>query len=393
MATIYRRGETWWIYSCSGGRRLRWSLETDDERIARRKLRKFEYEQDTGNLDVPSSTPIDSFLQAFCEHLQTLRGRKSYKNDVSYLRTTFGPICPVLEPGSTVNHRFTSTKPIAVKDQLAGRHVRVGTLEELTPATIEEFIARRIKRDGISAKTANRHREVLHVMFNYAIRHHGFRALDQRYPNPADAVARRREAEQPIRHLSLEEIDTQIKMLADHPVIRTMVAVYIYAGLRREEALWLTPNDVDLEQGMIHVRQKTIDGQQWQPKTGRNRRVPISSSLRRYLEAFDLPAGATWYFTTPKGKHWDPDNFSQRLRKINEANGLPWGCLDFRHTFGSQLAQKGESLYKISELMGNSPDICRRHYAALTPERMRDAVEFDQRPTPPPLKLRAAESA
>ena len=56
---------------------------------------------------------------------------------------------------------------------------------------------------------------------------------------------------------------------------------------------------------------------------------------------------------------------------------LPWMWLDFRHTFGSQLAQKGESLYKISKLMGNSPEICRRHYAALIPEEMRDTVEFD----------------
>ena len=67
--------------------------------------------------------------------------------------------------------------------------------------------------------------------------------------------------------------------------------------------------------------------------------------------------------------------------------------MDFRHTFGSQLAQKGESLYKISELMGNSPEICRRHYAALTPERMRDTVEFEQRPTPPTLRLQVEESA
>jgi hypothetical protein len=41
---------------------------------------------------------------------------------------------------------------------------------------------------------------------------------------------------------------------------------------------------------------------------------------------------------------------------------------------------KGESLFKISELMGNSPEICRRHYAALIPEEMRDSVEFDSRP-------------
>jgi len=48
----------------------------------------------------------------------------------------------------------------------------------------------------------------------------------------------------------------------------------------------------------------------------------------------------------------------------------------YRHTFGSQLAMKGESLYKISKLMGHSPEICRKHYAALLPESLLESVEF-----------------
>lgn len=39
---------------------------------------------------------------------------------------------------------------------------------------------------------------------------------------------------------------------------------------------------------------------------------------------------------------------------------------------------KGESLYKISTLLGNSPEICRRHYAALIPEALTDTVEFGE---------------
>jgi site-specific recombinase XerD len=81
-------------------------------------------------------------------------------------------------------------------------------------------------------------------------------------------------------------------------------------------------------------------------------------------------------FPSPEGKRWDPDNFSQDLRATNQDAKLAWGCLDYRHTFGSHLAMKGESLYKISKLMGNSPEICSRHYAALIPEEMGDSVEF-----------------
>ena len=131
-----------------------------------------------------------------------------------------------------------------------------------------------------------------------------------------------------------------------------------------------------LFRSLIHVRAKTIDGHRWQPKTKRNRVVPISTTLLAILAAYEPPVRCAWYFPSPTGKRWDPDNLSQDLSAVNERHGLVWTCLDYRHTFGSQLAQRGESLYKIAALMGNSPDICRRHYAALVPEAMHDSVEF-----------------
>jgi len=41
-------------------------------------------------------------------------------------------------------------------------------------------------------------------------------------------------------------------------------------------------------------------------------------------------------------------------------------------------AMRRESLYKIATLMGNSPEICRRHYAALVPNELTGSVEFGQ---------------
>jgi integrase len=125
------------------------------------------------------------------------------------------------------------------------------------------------------------------------------------------------------------------------------------------------------------VRAKTIGEESWQPKTKVNRAVPISATLRMYLDRYTPRSSkGAWYFPSPWGTRWDPDNFSADLREANKEAGLQWACLDYRHTFGSQLAMKGESLYKISTLMGNSPEICRRHYAALIPEEMGDSVEF-----------------
>jgi integrase len=136
-----------------------------------------------------------------------------------------------------VNHWHKPTKPIKVEDRFAGRHIKVNVLEELTAGIIEAHITQRIKREGIAPKTANRIREVLHAMFAYAIRQHGFRSPDRRFPNPVDAAPRRKEAERQIRFLTFKQIDQQLRVLAERPVIQAMVATYIYAGLRREE--WL----------------------------------------------------------------------------------------------------------------------------------------------------------
>jgi integrase len=356
----------------------RGSLLHADFQVAKRVKRQIKGEEAKGDLLAPSKTPAPAFLEDFCKFLSTVRTRKSYSADLSVLRVFFGPICPSLIHGSCVNTRWPAGEAKRVEDKMEHRHVKAGFLEEITASLIEGFISQRIREDGIAPKTANRYREVLHRLFVYATKSWGFVPLDRRNPNPAALVERRREPAHNIRFLNATQIDGQIHVLQDQPTLKALVAMLIYGGLRREEALWLTVDDVDLDLGkrLIYVRAKLINGEHWQPKTKRNRVVPISSALQEILTAYSPQRSEPWFFPSPRGRRWDPDNFSQELREINKTHGLAWSCLDFRHTFGSQLAQKGESLYKIAELMGNSPEICRRHYAALMPEKMHDVVEF-----------------
>jgi integrase len=378
MAYLYKRRKQYWACYYVDGRKIQKSLNTDNERIARDKKRKIEYELSIGDLHIASKLPLTMVLEAFCNYVRNKLTFKSYKNDICRLRTFFGPICESLKPYPDTLYENIN-KPFR-KDKYEGMHVKAELLEDISAEKINRFIAARIEQNGWKPKTVNLMREVLHKLFAYAIKHHSFLSRDRRYPNPVSAVERLREPAPQIRFLTLEDIDEQLRVLTDYPVIYAMVAVYIYAGLRREEVLWLTHEDVDLEQKVIRVLAKTIDKEYWQPKTKRNRVVPISNALFEILSEYKPPVNSIWYFPSPTGKRWNTDNFSQDLRKINNENNLEWSCLDFRHTFGSQLAQKGESLYKIAELMGNSPEICRRHYAALVPEKMRDTVEFMNKP-------------
>ncbi len=234
MANLFRKHgkKTWWVNYRVDGKRVRHSLGTTDERVARKKLRKIELDLLAGELQPKSVTPLKPFLEAFCTYLGTVRSSKAYKNDLSYLRAFFGPVCDALALKSTHNHRRQPTKPVKVRDRLAHRHVHVATLEDLTPREIEQFLTTRIAKDGIAPKTANRQREVLHVMFNYAIRQHGYRSPDRRFPNPVDAIPPRKQDEHQIRFLTLMDIDKQLQVLAGKPVLQTMVAVLIYAGRR-----------------------------------------------------------------------------------------------------------------------------------------------------------------
>lgn len=378
MASIFKRGKrgTWWIKYYADGRQIYHSLNTTNARAAEKIKRQIEGDEARGDLIAPSKMVLPEFLEDYCRFLATIRTAKSYKNELSVLRIFFGPICPSLEPGSCVNKRWTSAKRKPVQDTMQAVHIHARFLEDVTTARIEDLICRRIRDEGIAPKTANNMRATLHRMFSYAIKKWNFVATDRRKPNPAAAVERRTEPARTIRFLTLEDVEKQLDALREHPTLQALAATYIYAGLRREAALWLTMEDVDLKRRLIHVRAKTIDGEFWQPKTKRNRVVPISEALVGILTGYFPKRRGPWFFPSPTGRRWDPDNFSQDLRTINRQHHLDWSCLDFRHTFGSQLAQKGESLFKIAELMGNSPNICRKHYAALQPDQMHDVVEF-----------------
>ena len=302
----------------------------------------------------PTRTPLVPALGEYFEFAKSTKTKAGYTVDRWYLRRSFG-----------IDGTETP--------------LRVSAVEDLTAVILGAFFLNLVHIKGYQPKTYNRFREQLHRFVNWCIRYKGTRFPDGF--NPVANIERRREHAPIIRHLRRDDISTQLGVLDSHPELQTMAAVMIYAGLRRGEALWLTRKDVDLGaglRGMVRVQAKKIDGEFWEPKTKVNRGVPVSTSLRPYLERWEAVAdtGRVWYFPAPKGGRWDGDNFAADLRKLNRAAGLDWGCLDYRHTFGSLLASKGESLYKISALMGNSPEICRRHYAALMPECLVDSVEF-----------------
>ena len=390
MASLINRNGTYYIQYSVGTRIKRETLRTKSKQIAQELLRQFESAQYQGlPSPIPTKTPISEVVGAYVRKMRAAKTERSAKADTQYLRTVFGECCEELEYSEYRTGARYDKKPVK-KGKRAVRIIEKACFEAITTQDIAEFITGMVDTKGLQPTTANRYREVLHTLFNWAISEGRVKMPNDK--NPVTAFKRLREHAPQIRYLTLEQIDDQLQALESHRLIQTVVAMYIYAGIRREEASWLTMEDVDLHagtNGMIRIQAKTIDGIMWQPKTKKNRVIPISRSLLPYLLRHKPAETAHgWYFPSPRsGTHWDPDNLSRAIRTANKPASLKWTCLDYRHTFGSQLAQKGVSLYKISALMGNSPEICRRHYAALVPEAMGDEVEFREFAAPDTEKI------
>ena len=109
-------------------------------------------------------------------------------------------------------------------------------------------------------------------------------------------------------------------------------------------------------------------------KNNQARVVPISDELREKLLPFIEKRGICFpvHFGVTKGEKynkWGPQRVIRRvLKKAGvDKEGRRIGWHEFRHTFASQLAQKGVSLYKISKWLGHSDISTTQIYAHFAP--------------------------
>jgi len=317
-------------------------LATEDREQAMKRAAQMVLKKSASKGAASDDPRLDLFMEEYRQHLLATKPNVGGKNEWITLRAFFREVFP---------------DPSKVK------------LSGVTTNAISNYIVRRRLEDGIRPWTVYHIRQALHAMFNYAIRQKGFSE------NPAKNVPKPRIPQRPIEYLRKIQIAQVLKAVAqEEPILIGPVAAAIFAGLRRNEIVWLTWDDVDLGKRLIQVRFKRVDGEFYEPKTYRPRVVPISEDLAPILES--LPRKPKWAFPSPEGSRWDPNNLSKRLRQAMGRHEWEHTFLTFRHTFGSQLAQKGLSLYKIATLMGNSEKVCRDYYAALSVEDLQPEISI-----------------
>jgi len=79
MASLYKRKNQFWVSYYIGESQVKKSLRTTNERVARDKFKKLEYELALGELHLASKLPVPTILEAFCKELKATRTAVSFR--------------------------------------------------------------------------------------------------------------------------------------------------------------------------------------------------------------------------------------------------------------------------------------------------------------------------
>ena len=195
-----------------------------------------------------------------------------------------------------------------------------------------------------------------------------------------------------INNDQLLAISNQLK----NEVIKEFVVFGFYTGMRLNEIINLTWRNVDLSTKVI-----TVGDDKFTTK-GRNQRfIPICEEAMKVIENLELkmqnekgnnviPINSFAFeqgflFCKKDGSKYCGNYISRKFKDACKAANMDKSIHfhSLRHSFASNLVQKGVPLYTIKELLGHSSISTTEIYSHLNMESLREAIEkLDSRPHP-----------
>lgn len=232
------------------------------------------------------------------------------------------------------------------------------TMNGITPLLIEDY--KRKRKEKVSGSTVNRELACLKHMFNMAMDEGMARE------NPVRKVRFFREQGRKERILTDREKEELMKKCEGY--LKAAVIVALNTGMRRGEILGLRWSRVDFTRNVITVERT---------KSGKPRRVPMNSlaesTLRSMRENRENGEYVFWNRKTGKAMKNVKKSFRKACERAAIAN---LRFHDLRHTFATELAEKGVDIATVCELLGHSSIVLTKRYSHPSPKHKREAVEI-----------------
>lgn len=241
------------------------------------------------------------------------------------------------------------------------------SLSRIDAMSIEQFKASQLA-SGLKAKTVNNHLTFLRKCLSTALDWELIAKVPRCRPLKA--------AQPPFRYLS--ETETRALISAAPPGLwHAMIVTAARTGLRVSELTALRWQDVDLNARMLCVAQSRVRGVIGIPKSNMIRHVPLTTEVVAALRSIERVSGLVFH---SDGSYLRETASLSALARVCRACGIePVGWHALRHTFASQLAQRGASVQSIKALLGHSTIEMTMRYAHLSRESLLGAVHLLER--------------
>jgi integrase len=132
------------------------------------------------------------------------------------------------------------------------------------------------------------------------------------------------------------------------------------------------------------------DGNRWRiylrtEKSGKPVFLPIPTEMKLALDALPVPRGkdrsCRYYFWNGTTSERAVKGIAERtLAAVFKKSGVQRAHAHrFRHTLATELLGRGASFEDVADILGNSPDVVRKHYAKWSPARQARIDDLMQR--------------
>lgn len=217
---------------------------------------------------------------------------------------------------------------------------------DVNAATIQAYL-NELGKQGYSRRSVQMHRDIFNMIFNEGI---VSGIVDA---NPCVAVSMPRNLGSTQRELPNDAAIEAVKAGVDKP-FGLFALVCLYAGLRRGEALALRHEDIDRENGVIHVT-KAVEyignnPHLKSPKTEAGRRDVVLLDVL----AKQIPKGKGFLFHRDDGGLLTKVQYRKRWLAYCDAIGFDITAHQLRHGFATILFEAGVADKDAQELLGHS---------------------------------------
>jgi len=239
----------------------------------------------------------------------------------------------------------------------------VTNVSEITREMVSDYLNAR--NEVISGRTWNMERVILYNFFKFCSNNNWI------INNPVAKIPLKQVTIPHIEHLNAEEAERLLLFLKNKPSdipYYEVIATLLYTGMRVNEALYLTKEDVLLDKNLLIVQQKVIRGRSWAPKTKRTRYIPIPAVIKPIIEK-QLKTQHDLLFTNTNDNFVKDRQILQKMYSTCKKLGLKKvHTHSLRHTFCSVSSEKGIPEPFIQAVLGHTTPAMTGRYRHLRPE-------------------------